>query len=210
MSHLWQRFPLACALVVGLAVGVGATVFGYSNLETVDLHWSVFRLNGVPLWAVAIVPVALVIVAGTVYHWIDGLHHFSEHMRHRHRVRDLEAEITRLREHLDHVLEMPRGDMKAPQPAIVEGIEETPAAPETPSLPPATAAETASEPAPEPETEPVAATADETAAVVDPEPDKKPSSDRKKRSRIIMETEPAPAPSNGVEAEQPEPALKEG
>ncbi|HZQ49514.1 MAG TPA: hypothetical protein VFB69_04315 [Candidatus Dormibacteraeota bacterium] len=213
MSHLWQRFLLACALVVGLAVGVGATVFGYSNLETVDLHWSVLRLDGVPLWAVAIVPVALVIVAGTVYHWIDGLHHFSEHMRHRHRVRDLEAEITRLREHLDHVLEMPRGDMKTPQPAIAEGIEESPAATDTPSLPPAAGADTASELAPElePEQEPVAAAADETPAVADAEPEKKSSSDRRKRSRIIMETEPAPAQTNGAEAEQEaEPALKEG
>ena len=67
LSHLWQRFVLASALVVGLAIGA----------------------------------------AGTVYHWMDGLHHFSEHMRHRRRVHELEAEITSLRAHLDHVLEMP-------------------------------------------------------------------------------------------------------
>ncbi len=34
LQHLWQRFLLAAALIAGLAVGVGATVFGYSNLST--------------------------------------------------------------------------------------------------------------------------------------------------------------------------------
>src|SRR6266699_3823167 len=107
LQHLWQRFLLAAALLAGLALGVGATVFGYSNLNTVDLHWSVVHLNGVPLWAVVIV---LILIAGTVFHWLDSLHHFTEHMRHRHRVHELEAEVSRLRAHLDQVLEMPRGE----------------------------------------------------------------------------------------------------
>ncbi len=83
LQHLWQRFLLAAALIAGLAVGVGATVFGYSNLSTVNLHWSVLHLNGVPLWTVVIVPIALIL---------------------------LEAEVSRLRAHLDQVLEMPRGE----------------------------------------------------------------------------------------------------
>jgi hypothetical protein len=107
LSHLWQRFLLASALVVGVAIGVVLTVFGYSNLGTVNVRWSVFQVGGVPLWAVAIIPLAVVLVAGTVYHWMDGLHHFSEHMRHRHRVHELEAEVASLRSHLDQVLEMP-------------------------------------------------------------------------------------------------------
>jgi len=98
---------LASALLVGLAIGVAATIFGYSNLATVNVHWSIFYIDGVPLWTVAVVPLALVLVAGTLYHWMDGLHHFSEHMRHRRRVHELEAEIASLRAHLDHVLEMP-------------------------------------------------------------------------------------------------------
>ena len=110
LQHLWQRFLLAAALIAGLAVGVGATVFGYSNLNTVDLRWSVLHLNGVPLWTVVIVPIALILIAGTIFHWLDGLHHFTEHMRHRHRVHELEAEVSRLRAHLDQVLEMPRGE----------------------------------------------------------------------------------------------------
>ena len=110
LQHLWQRFLLAAALIAGLAVGVGATVFGYSNLNTVDLRWSVLHLNGVPLWTVVIVPIALILIAGTIFHWLDGLHHFTEHMRHRHRVHELEAEVSRLRAHIDQVLEMPRGE----------------------------------------------------------------------------------------------------
>jgi hypothetical protein len=199
MGHLWQRFLLASSLLVGLAVGVAATVFGYSNLATVDIHWSVFHLDGVPLWTVAVVPVALILIAGTVYHWLDGLHHFTEHMRHRHRVRELETEIARLREHLDHVLEMPRGDRMEPLPASAPA-EAAPA----PALPAADVALDDATPDPqidaevEPELKPEAATQEE-----------KPKPDRKKRARIIMEAEPEPAQTNGVESE-PEPALKEG
>ena len=209
MGHLWQRFLLTCALLVGLAIGVAATVFGYSNLGTVDVRWSVLQLNGVPLWAVAVVPVVVVLVLGTVYHWLDGLHHFTEHMRHRHRVRELEAEITRLREHLDHVLEMPRGDRSAGAPA--SAIADEAEAPALPAATDATAGETADdvmsaaevvggEPASEPAT---------SASTTNGDDKKKPSADRKKRSRLIMEPEPEPAQTNGVDAE-PVTASKEG
>ena len=107
MSHLWQRFLMASALVFGLLLGVAATVFGYSNNSAVDIRWAIFQIDGVPLWTVTIVPLAVVLVAGTIYHWFNSLHHFSEHMRHRRRVHELEAEVATLREHLDHVLEMP-------------------------------------------------------------------------------------------------------
>jgi hypothetical protein len=107
LNHLWQRFLLASSLIVGLFIGVATTVFGYSNLASVDIHWSVFHINGIPLWTVAVVPLALVLVAGTLYHWMDGLHHFTEHMRHRRRVHELEAEVASLRAHLDQLLEMP-------------------------------------------------------------------------------------------------------
>ena len=107
MNHLWQRFLLASSLVVGLFIGVAVTVFGYSNLTSVDVHWSIFRVTGVPLWTVAVVPLALFLIAGTLYHWMDGLHHFTEHMRHRHLVHELEAEVASLRGQLDQLLEMP-------------------------------------------------------------------------------------------------------
>ena len=107
LSHLWQRFLLAIALLFGLAVGVAATVFGYSNTAPVTLGFSIFHVGAVPLWTVALVPLALVLVAGTVFHWLNGLHHFTEHMRHRRRVHELEAEVTSLKAHLDQLLEMP-------------------------------------------------------------------------------------------------------
>ena len=107
LTHLWQRFLLASSLVVGLLVGAAATVFGYSNLSTVDVRWSVIHITGVPLWTVAVVPLAIVLVAGTLYHWMDSLHQFTEHMRHRRRVHELEGELASLRAHLDQLLEMP-------------------------------------------------------------------------------------------------------
>lgn len=129
LSHLWQRFILAVALLGGLAIGVGATVFGYSNLNPVDIHWSVVELRGVPLWAVVLVPIALILIAGTIFHWLDSLHHFTQHMRHRRRVHELEAEVARLRAHLDQVLEMPQHtDGEAAAPVAVPAADK-------PSLP---------------------------------------------------------------------------
>ncbi|HKB34260.1 MAG TPA: hypothetical protein VKF16_10375 [Candidatus Dormibacteraeota bacterium] len=148
LSHLWQRFLLASALVVGLAIGAVATIFGYSNLATVSVHWSVFHIDGIPLWTVAVVPLAVVLLAGTLYHWMDGLHHFSEHMRHRRRVHELEAEVTSLRAHLDHVLEMPdHSTSRLPsKPITAEPLKPIQEA-EAPTLPePAAAAPAGSEP----------------------------------------------------------------
>src|SRR4029077_10610179 len=91
-----------------------------------DLHWTVVHIQGIPVWAVAVVPVALVLVAGTLFHWMNSLHHFTEHMRHRRRVHELEAELATLRAHLDQVLEMPavsankQVERKASQPAWPE------------------------------------------------------------------------------------------
>ncbi|HET7421088.1 MAG TPA: hypothetical protein VFL27_11975 [Candidatus Dormibacteraeota bacterium] len=131
LSHLWQRFVLASALVFGLLVGVAATIFGYSNTSTVTVGFAVFKLVGVPLWSVAIVPLVLVLAAGTLYHWWNNLHHFTEHMRHRHRVHELEAEVSTLKTHLDQLLEMPDGTQT--KPAVVETVPvETKA--ETPSV----------------------------------------------------------------------------
>ena len=132
LSHLWQRFVLACALIFGLLLGAGATVFGYSNTASVSIGWSVFRIDGVPLWTVAIVPLIVVLVAGTLYHWYNSFHHFTQHMKHRHRVHELEAEVATLRSHLDQLLEMPdAGAAKLPAKVVaVEPISE----PEVPAL----------------------------------------------------------------------------
>jgi hypothetical protein len=188
LNHLWQRFLLASTLLIGLAIGVIATVFGYSNLATVDVHWSVFHINGVPLWTVAVVPIALVLIAGTVYHWVDGLHHFTEHMHHRHRVHELEAEVASLRAHLDQVLEMPdhsglpvKGQDRASLPQPEEDAMESTPVGDAP-------AEVA--PQPEPESVPRGS-----------------GSERTKRVKLAVAAEPAAAQANGKEAPEPaEPA----
>jgi hypothetical protein len=138
LNHLWQRFLLASSLLIGLVIGAAATVFGYSNLTSVNIRWSVLHIDGVPLWTVAVVPLAIVLVAGTLYHWTDSFHHFTEHMRHRRRVHELEAEVASLRAHLDQVLEMPdQSTSKLPRRPIT--AEPLPAALETPVETPARA-----------------------------------------------------------------------
>jgi uncharacterized membrane protein len=162
LSHLWQRFILAAALLVGLAIGAAGTVFGYSNLTTVNVHWSVLHVDGIPLWTVAVVPLALVLVAGTLYHWMDGLHHFGEHMRHRRRVHELEAEVASLRAHLDHVLEMPdHSTSRLPsKPVTAEPLKRTSL--EAPALPEPAAPIKANETAPANGTKSVAHRAERT------------------------------------------------
>ncbi len=117
---------LASALVFGLAVGVAATIFGYSNTGTVTVGFALWHAGGVPLWSVALVPLAIALVVGTLYHWWNSLHHFTEHMRHRRRVRDLEAQVSSLKEHLDHLLEMPdHGATPARAMAVLPSPDET-------------------------------------------------------------------------------------
>ena len=173
LNHIWQRFLLASSLLIGLAIGVAATIFGYSNLSTVNVQWSVIHLDGVPLWTVAVVPVALTLIAGTLYHWTNSLHHFTEHMRHRHRVHELEAEVASLRAHLDHVLEMP-------DHASLPAKREAPAAEPVDDRP----AEI--EPQPEPEPAPRSSGAE-----------------RNKRVKPAAAPERATSQSNGEEAAKP-------
>jgi hypothetical protein len=176
LNHLWQRFLLTSSLLIGLAIGVAATVFGYSNLTSVDVHWSVLHINGVPLWTVTVIPLALALIAGTLYHWMDGLHHFTEHMRHRRRVHELEAEVASLRAHLDQVLEMPDHsgkDAKAPARVSLHDAEEM--APE-----------------PAPLEEPAA-----VAALPEPHAEGKGGGDRKKRARLTVASEPKVERANG-------------
>lgn len=117
MSNLWQRLLRATALVFGLLVGVAVTVFAYSNTATVNVGWATLHFNGVPLWTVAVVPLVVALAVGAVYHWLNSLHHFTEHMRHRRRVHELEAELASLRSHLDTALEMPDREVEGPAPA---------------------------------------------------------------------------------------------
>jgi hypothetical protein len=198
MSHLWQRFLLASALVFGLLIGVVATVFGYSNTASVDVSWSIFHIDGIPLWTVAVVPLTIVLAAGTVYHWLNGLHHFTEHMRHRRRVHELEAELATLRNHLDQVLEMP--DQSTSRLPAKHITAEAPAEAEPAAIEP--------EPAPA-----VAAAAASAAATVPALPEPARSNGAKahrraarKRVALTAASEPKPADLTSTEAKTPGPA----
>lgn len=175
LSNLWQRFLLASSLLVGLAIGVAATVFGYSNLTTVNVHWSVLHVDGVPLWTVAVVPVALTLVAGTLYHWMNSFHHFTEHMRHRRRVHELEAEVASIRGHLDHVLQMPDH----------LGLPAKEAARVSPPVNEEHAAEPPPVEAPSPEAKAEAP---------------KPRAERRKRVRLTVASKPEAAQANGEDS----------
>jgi hypothetical protein len=178
LSHIWQRFLLTSSFFVGLAIGVVAAVFGYSNLQSVDVNLGAFHIDAIPLWTVAVVPLAVTLAAGALYHWVDGLHHFTEHMRHRHRVHELEAELATLRAHLDQVLEMPdhaslpaKGASKALPAQDAEQAE----------LAPLEAATPASLPVPGSESTPH-------------------KSERRKRARLTVAPETAAAQPNGEKA----------
>ena len=129
LNHFWQRLLRATALVFGLAVGVGVTVFAYSNTAPVNVGWANVHFNAVPLWTVAVVPLAIALAVGALYHWFNNLHHFTEHMKHRRRVKELEAELASLRGHLDTALEMPDHDAVG-SPAAIEPVAETKPEPE--------------------------------------------------------------------------------
>jgi hypothetical protein len=140
----------------------------------------VVHIDGVPLWTVVVVPVALTLIAGTIYHWTNSLHHFTEHMRHRHRVHELEAEVASLRSHLDQVLEMPD---HSGLPALRQSEDE------------------AMEPSP------VAAAPAEAASLPEPEPaPNRSGSVRTKRVKLAAAPERAVAEANGKDPEPAEPA----
>lgn len=157
LSHLWQRFLQALALVLGLAVGVGATVFGYSNTATVTVGFATWHVSGVPLWTVSLVPLGVLFVLGMLYHWWSTLRHFTENISHRRRVRELEEEVGKLKSHLDQVLEMPDHGA-TPKKAQPDELAELPAV--EPVLPES----------PTKKAEPVAVSADGEAEGPAPEP----------------------------------------
>jgi hypothetical protein len=186
LSHIWQRFLLTSSFFVGLAIGILAAIFGYSNLQSVDIHLGTLQLGGVPLWAVAVVPLAITLAAGALYHWVDGLHHFTEHMRHRHRVHELEAEVANLRAHLDQVLEMPDHSALQAKGAAKAAL-------------------------PEPDAPAADAPAADALLAPKPEATAQKSGESRKRLRLTVAPEPAVAQPNGdkTAAEAPAPAAEQ-
>lgn len=112
----WHRLLRALAFLAGIAVGLGGAIFIFSNVAPVDVHWRIpsaggyvlnWTLNGVSIWLIATLPLVIGVAAGYLYHLPARMHHFSEHMRHRSRVHELEHELKELKSSLDTVLMMP-------------------------------------------------------------------------------------------------------
>jgi hypothetical protein len=109
---------------------------------------------------------------------MDGLHHFTEHMRHRRRVHELEGEVATLRAHLDQVLEMPDHSTSPKLPArkAVSTISLTAPDERISDLAPTE---------PEPEPEPIAAEVEPAPQLADhPVTNKKPRSTPRKRATL--------------------------
>jgi len=120
MSSVWHRFLRGAAFIGGVALGVAATVFGYSNTAVVPIHWWGFSATSVSIGLVALVPLVAGVIAGYVYHLPARMHHFSEHMRHRSLVHELEKENKELRKSLDRLLELPDDSV---EPRTLKGRE---------------------------------------------------------------------------------------
>lgn len=131
----WHRLMRALVGVVFFVLGLGAAVFIFSNVNPVAIHWRVpasdgplvdWTLPGVSLWLLAAVPLLIGGVLGYVYQTPARMHHFREHMRHLHRVHELEKELKELRGSLDKVLMMPEDGSLAVPAALLPPIEHRP------------------------------------------------------------------------------------
>ena len=127
----WQRIRHAINLLGGIAIGLGVAFFIVGNVNPIDVHWRIptahgslldWSFNGISLWFVGIVPLLVGLAAGYLYQTPARMHHFREHMRHRHRVHELEHELKEVRTSLDKLLMMPE-DGRSATPALMAPIE---------------------------------------------------------------------------------------
>ena len=158
MSYLWQRFIHFLIFVIAVAIGIGLTVFVYSNTTSVNLDWWQLHMTNVPLGMVALVPLLIGVILGYLYHVPSGLHDFSQSMRKSRHIHELEQRNKALQHQLDSLLAMPEDGTPAAKPEAAPGAPAA-ATPMAPVMPAATAA-----PAP------AAAHATKTRAVHEPKP----------------------------------------
>jgi hypothetical protein len=128
----WQRIRHAINLLGGIAIGLGVAFFIVGNVNPIDVHWRIptahgslldWSFNGISLWFVGIVPLLVGLAAGYLYQTPARMHHFREHMRHRHRVHELEHELKEVRTSLDKLLMMPEDGRAATPAALMAPIE---------------------------------------------------------------------------------------
>jgi hypothetical protein len=129
----WQRIRHAINLLGGIAIGLGVAFFIVGNVNPIDVHWRIptahgslidWSFNGISLWFVGIVPLLVGLAAGYLYQTPARMHHFREHMRHRHRVHELEHELKEVRTSLDKLLMMPEDGRAATPAALMAPIEQ--------------------------------------------------------------------------------------
>ena len=116
-----HRFLRLTAFLAGVLTGAGTIVFAYSNANLTQLYWWHFRFDGVPYWTVAVVPLLGGVLIGYLYHLPARMHHFGEHMRHRHLVHEQEKELRHLRAAVDELVAAPRDEL-APAQASAEVV----------------------------------------------------------------------------------------
>ncbi|HEX6348550.1 MAG TPA: lipopolysaccharide assembly protein LapA domain-containing protein [Candidatus Dormibacteraeota bacterium] len=129
MSYLWQRFIHFLIAVIFLAIGIGLTVFVYSNTTSVNIDWWQLHFTNVPLGMVALIPLLLGVVLGYLYHVPSGLHDFSQSMRKSRRIHELEQQNKALQHQVDSLLAMPDDTRPAAKPELAPAAPVAPVAP---------------------------------------------------------------------------------
>jgi len=123
-----HRFLRLSAFLAGLLVGGLSVLFAFDNQGRTALAVGGWTFAAIPLWAVAIVPLVVGIAAGYLYHAPARMHHFTEHMKHRSLVHELQKDKEELSRSLDRLLAMPNDDTPA-LAAAAAARDVTPASP---------------------------------------------------------------------------------
>lgn len=108
----WHRLQNAAIFVAGGIFFSAILAFAAGNDTQIEIHWLAWNRR-LPLWEVAMFPLAAGLVLGYVYQLPARLHSMGEWFHHRQRVQELEHELRELRQSLDHVLQMPETDRPA-------------------------------------------------------------------------------------------------
>lgn len=106
------RFIRLLIFVVGVGIGVVATLFAIGNQEPIKVNIWTYTFN-VQVYALALVPLAAGLAVGWLYTVPARTQEFAEHWRSWRSLRKMEKENKQLRRSLDRVLELPDDDGKA-------------------------------------------------------------------------------------------------
>jgi len=83
---------------LGVVAGAAVFAFIYSNTGSQNLDWLGLRFNGVPVWSVGVVPLAIGLILGYLYHFPARWYHYKEHVHYKEQAAQLEFENRQLRE----------------------------------------------------------------------------------------------------------------